>query len=829
MRPARAIAHPRRSDGAALILLIALLTLGALSFFLSNLTPSAVESWRQQQSDGALNQAREALIGYAVRYRELQIASGTSGVVYGYLPLPDLGSSRNNNAGCSGEGCDAGNFSGNAANVTVIGRFPWRTLGTGPLRDAWGECLWYAVSGSHQRIQAASPMNWDALSHLDVVVAKGTAAMASAIATAHDRPIAVIFSPGPALNGQNRSTSTSDDVTECGGNYSAANYLDPGTATALDGTSNYFAGATNQASLETNSTAPKALTLQGAVSRLTSGLLTAGGCVGGSETGCAVAANDKGVALSGDQLFRVLRGSGNFRGDINSLLDRMSYCLRDQIAGGSAPLPDAISGYTAPSDKSAGRIPAATCYADSVVPLGYFSHYRDQIFLAKANSGSFKAAIDSGAAQDCVAALIFANQRGSGQSRSSASEIADPANYLEGTNLTGFRNVTAAGTTAFEGPSLLAQVSATQTIGQDIVRCIPSGASFSTVTSANLSSSQQMVAYDAASSTLSLGNQDITSSFPNYFNASYLFGCAWLADTRSLGSGLRSYFRFSFATLGTSVGNTGFVFALIDSESNPVLPCGAAGSHLGYSGDNGDTQPLAAPKLGIEFDQARNAGFTTSSQTSTNSGRNDPCGTSGCGGTAGYNSHAAIVYWGHEASNATDGATSPAYDDNVHGFPTAASLATTRRPPTNPATAPGIDFVNLRTGGDVFHVRVEVTPTRVSDAATPQNSYISLQTKVWILKDSATVTNQIAAMQDTTRPMSLLYSSFAETLSDTAKVFDVAGSACVAGTCTTGQTCGTDNICYRKGLNTVRLGFTGSQRTQDQDVTINNLFTTWLP
>ena len=43
-----------------------------------------------------------------------------------------------------------------------------------------------------------------------LVVANGAAAMASAIASAHDRPIAVIFSPGPALSGQNRGPVAGD-------------------------------------------------------------------------------------------------------------------------------------------------------------------------------------------------------------------------------------------------------------------------------------------------------------------------------------------------------------------------------------------------------------------------------------------------------------------------------------------------------------------------------------------------------------------------------------------------------------------------------------------
>jgi hypothetical protein len=299
-----------------------------------------------------------------------------------------------------------------------------------------------------------------------------------------------------------------------------------------------------------------------------------------------------------------------------------------------------------------------------------------------------------------------------------------------------------------------------------------------------------------------------------------------MSEEKSIGSGLRSYFRFSFATLGTTVGNTGFVFAAIDSESNPVSPCGGAGSHLGYSGDNISPPKLAFPKIGIEFDQSRNGTFVDGRvESDTNKGRNDPCYTCGSG-TA--DSHAAIVYWGHESINTIDGVTLPYFDDNVHGFPTTGSLATARRPPKNPNAEPGIiDIPGLRTGGKVYHVRVEMTPTR-NFASAAENSTTSIQTKVWILLDGVSE-HQAAALKNTTRPMSQLYPSYTETLNDTAVIYDVAGIACVSGSCATGQACGTDNVCYRQGLKNMRLGFTNSQRTQDQQITINDLFTTWLP
>lgn len=808
--------------GFLLIALVAILTLGGLYFLVSNLSPEFMRGLQQQRTAAALTGAREALIGYAVRFREDQLTTGTSGLVYGYLPLPDLGNSRNNNTGCTDEGCDAANFSGNGPNVTTIGRFPWRTLGTGPIRDGYGECLWYAVSGSHQRIQRASPMNWDTLSQLDIVVANGTAAMISAVTSAHDRPIAVIFSPGPPLAGQDRSASATDSVTECGGNYAVNNYLDPAIASDLAGITNYLTGTTNKASGDTSVT-NKSLSANGVINRRNDTTLFAGNCPPNDASPCAIVANDAGTAVTSELLFRTLRGSSYFRTDINAMLERMVTCLRDQVAAGTGFTPDALAGFTPPADKTVGRVPSNACYDDTQNPLGYFSHYRDQVFVASRIATDFTVTVD-GVAQTCPAAVIFGSQRGSGQSRSTSAEVATPANYLEGTNLTGFITT---GALSFTGPSVFAQVSASQTASQDIVRCIPSGAALTVVESPNLSAAQQLVAYSPATSTLTLGKANVTGGATTV-SSSPLFGCAWTPEEYTLGSGYRSYFQFSFANVGTNVGNTGFVFALIDADSNPNLPCGGAGSHLGYSGDNSFTPKVKFPKIGIEFDQSRNTGFptTSSGQNSTNAGRNDPCYTCGSG-TA--DTHAAIVYWGHESANATDSVIRPDNDDNVHGFPTAASLASTRRPPKNPTSAPGIENINLRTGGRLFHVRVEVTPTRTVDSAAAENSKTSMQTKVWILADSVTVANQIIAMKDTTRPMSLLYPGFTETLSDTGVVFDAAESACSSGSCPTNQTCGSDNVCYRQGLRKARLGFTGSQRTQDQQVTITNMFTSWLP
>lgn len=739
----------QKQSGFLLIALVALLTLGGLYFLVSNLSPEFMRGRSQQRTGAALTEARDALIGYAVRFREDQLKTGTSGLVYGYLPLPDLGDSRNNNTGCTEEGCDAANFSGNGPNVTTIGRFPWRTLGTGPIRDGNGECIWYAVAGSHQRIQRASPMNWDALSQLDVVVANGTAAMISAVTSAHDRPIAVIFSPGPPLAGQDRSASTTDSTSECGGNYAVNNYLDPAVASDLAGITNYLTGSTNKASGDTSVT-NKSLSANGVINRRSDGRLFAGNCPPNDTSPCAIVANDTGAAVTSELLFRTLRGSSYFRTDINAMLERMATCLRDQIAAGTGFTPVALSSFTPPGDKTVGRVPSSACYDDAQNPLGYFSHYRDQVFVAKPGAGTWTMTVDGAAQTSCAAAIFFGSQRGAGQSRGTTTERDTPANYLEGANLTGFITT---GTPSFAGPSLFAQVSASQTASQDIVRCIPSGASLAAsapaVSVSTFAGTVRLADYSAATSTLTLGSADISSNYGA--SAAALYACAWTPEIHSAGTGFRSYFRFRIRRVGE-----GFTFAVIDGDRNGADACGAARQHLGYSGDSGNaaTPYIQWPKLAIEFDTSRQANFSESGNTLSN-GRNDPCYTTGCGGQGLDNSsHVAVVYWGYGAADGTIPVTQPLQDDNVHGFPWPPDVSARpapRNPPAvlpyvappafpDPTLAPGVaplDRMGSTDGSQRdFHARLEVTRSFTAPADA-KNGTTGVQIQFWIEPQTA--------------------------------------------------------------------------------------------
>jgi len=166
----------------------------------------------------AMANAREALLGYATTYRDTH-----PNEVFGYLPCPDLGTGTEGQAASSCGGTD----------ITVVGRLPWKTLDVGPLRDASGECLWYAVSGNFKNNPKTSDLlNTDTNGLIKVMAADGIGYVAGASPT--QRAVAVVFAPGTILPGQDRVLAATNPPTICGGNYNAANYLDSDSASGID-------------------------------------------------------------------------------------------------------------------------------------------------------------------------------------------------------------------------------------------------------------------------------------------------------------------------------------------------------------------------------------------------------------------------------------------------------------------------------------------------------------------------------------------------------------------------------------------------------------------
>jgi len=180
-----------------MVLVLLLLGVAFSAALFSYLSPIARTINNDQVTAAALAQARDALIGWAAR-------APTPGT----LPCPDVDNNGTADSPCS------------AAGVSVIGRLPWKTLGLPDLRDGSGECLWYAVSGAFKNSPPSKPLNSDTNGQFIIMAGDGVTPLAGS--SAQTNAIAIVFAPGAAMPGNDRS----GPVSLCGGNTTAANYLD---------------------------------------------------------------------------------------------------------------------------------------------------------------------------------------------------------------------------------------------------------------------------------------------------------------------------------------------------------------------------------------------------------------------------------------------------------------------------------------------------------------------------------------------------------------------------------------------------------------------------
>lgn len=216
-------------QGAALIIFILVLILSAATYFVGGLSSNTVALDREKQTQAALAEAKAALIGDAVQSQSLVLFGANTQPVT--LSNPDEGSSSAIN-----EGSETGTYG--TTDSTLIGKLPWQSLNIAPLRDGWGECLWYVVSGRFKHSPSTqSALNWDTQGQIDVIDEKGNQ-LASNLA-------ALIIAPGPVLSGQDRSSGQTV-YPQCGGNYDVKNYLDtPNGSNAISGALNYYLGSQN--------------------------------------------------------------------------------------------------------------------------------------------------------------------------------------------------------------------------------------------------------------------------------------------------------------------------------------------------------------------------------------------------------------------------------------------------------------------------------------------------------------------------------------------------------------------------------------------------------
>jgi hypothetical protein len=152
--------HPlQKQNGSIAFLVLFILALGGVGMLMQSLHPTS-SSVRAGNTTTQLAIAKSALIGNSV-------ANDTRP---GKFVCPDT-----NDDGIS-DSCSA-----------YIGRLPWKTLGLGDLRDAYGERLWYALSPALKNT-ANTPANLTTTLEISMDGQPNIAA--------------VIFSPGPPLQFQ---------------------------------------------------------------------------------------------------------------------------------------------------------------------------------------------------------------------------------------------------------------------------------------------------------------------------------------------------------------------------------------------------------------------------------------------------------------------------------------------------------------------------------------------------------------------------------------------------------------------------------------------------
>lgn len=468
----------KKQKGLALLVFVTLLLTASAAMTVRAVSGTNTQTDRDKITAAALAQAKDALIGYAITYGDTH-----PGEVHGYLPCPDA-----SGTALGGEGASEGNCG--AKDISAIGRLPWKTLNLTPLRAGDNECLWYAVSGTYKYNIKTGLMNWDTNGQLQVYASDGT----TLLTPADNQAVAVIFAPGAAAAGQDRSGTT---APLCGGNYTASNYLDA-------------VGTFNNAIVSN---------VANASSQFRLGIPT-------NQT------SDRMVFISKRDIWNALQKRNNFLSSLDNMTLKTAECIasfgtKNKIGGlpdltnKSLPWPASHTltdysdnvRYNDINDLSSGRVPyrvntaraqtgnsissdylltKGTCdanntncvnncpnpdnWANNIYP--WWHNWKDQLFYAigqKFEPGS--SATDACDNDHCLhvnssgryaAVVIFAGQKLTGQTR--ASGVTDTqrgitSNYLEGRNASNIADSHSNGNENY-------QSDATSSVFNDIVYCI---------------------------------------------------------------------------------------------------------------------------------------------------------------------------------------------------------------------------------------------------------------------------------------------------------------------------------------------------------------------
>lgn len=391
-------AQHRQQRGAALLIILAIIGLGAALLLVSALNKANRQIDRDKSTASALAQAKDALVGFAASYGD---TAGHASEVAGFLVCPDT----DNNTLTPGQAdppCGT-------TSVSLIGRLPWNTLGLPDLRDSTGECLWYAISGiakDNPRLPSSTGYfyNWDTLGQF---VVEDSAGNVLAGATPHERPLAVVLAPRTPIGTQTRAGAAG----QCRGNTTTANYL--------DGTDPIYAG-----------TAPAA----GATSTLT--LATAASVANGSN-------NDQGLWVTSKDIFDSVKRRSDFPAFV---LKELLGSAKNSVS--TLPAPATLNFTATPATESSGGTIVGSLEIGRVPKTALTSYtlkrWQDNLLYARCTSGGNCLTVNG---SSCKGVVIFAGERTAAQSRATDAQKNTWSNYLEGSVLTAFST----GATVFTG------------------------------------------------------------------------------------------------------------------------------------------------------------------------------------------------------------------------------------------------------------------------------------------------------------------------------------------------------------------------------------------
>lgn len=660
----RASVSRGRQHGYALLIMLVFLVLGALYGVLDRLSATQTRTEEGIAASGNLQLARQALLAFAVTYRE-----NNANQDWGYLPCPDT------------DGDGVAESSCGSSGTYAVGLLPYKTLGLGDLREADGNCLWYAVSGGFKNSPKASPLNWDTQGDFTIQSASG--ATLQAPNDSKGGAVAVVLAPGAPLTNAALTQTRSATTYPCRAN--------PSETTAY---------------LENSNTTY----IQGII----------------KDSSGAITHNDQLVWLTNKDIFDKVRQRSDFATYLNTGIT----AIQSALSGNLATYPPG-TGNTLPTTKPSGL---------STANQNFYGNWSDQFrYYRCATAGSYCYTL---ASQQCDGALLFSGIDGSEAPRSTSARSV--GNYFESSG-SGALAIANGGYTL----NTLADSYFSSTPSQDLTYCLtPKPNNITGVASFQSPSGSN---YAVVSTSASSGTSQLTLGTTS---STTVYGCSWYPSAISIATGLRVYFRFNIQNRGE-----GFVLTLADSTTNSSYSmCGATGGSLGYSGNNGFTNPINSPKIGLEFDTRTNGGQSTNTSTSY---RGDP-----------NQRHAAFVFWA--GSSASDDL------DNKHG------ACATAGSPCNPSTAPGLQSLSALNSTDTdIYVRLDIVPD--SSVAKRYNLYAYITSSTYVKSvcsldslsqdvsgvstcsvDSSSTPTTLTATLDTTMTSAYLGFTFGQTAGETA-------------------------------------------------------------